>query len=349
MRDIADDERQRDRPPESQPEGLLTYGSLALSLLLADVATSTRRRFASASRTRATKGKGFMKRNIKNAAIYRALKAASALARTMPLGMARALGRRIGSLAFHVVPRERHKALRNLNSAFPDLGSRERDTLARRCFQHLGASLFEIAWLARLDPRLFASTTRIEGLEHLRSAAEAGRGAVLFTGHCGNWEWMAASIALAGFSMKVIARELYDSRINDYIVDTRAKFGVETIRRGTTGAAREILSTLRSGAILGVLIDQSLRAENAMIPFFGIPAPTPIGPAQIAIRAGSMAIAGFIERRGAQQVVTFQPPIATQRGDDPVALTREMTGRIEEQIRRVPEQWVWMHDRWRER
>lgn len=267
----------------------------------------------------------------------------------MPLGMARTVGRFIGSLAFQVVPRERHKTLRNIDSAFPSLTTSERNALARRCFQHLGASLFEIAWLPRLNPRRFSSTTRMEGLEHLRAALEAGRGVVLFTGHCGNWEWMAASIALAGFPMKVIAREIYDSRINDYVVTMRARFGVETIGRGTTGAAREILATLRSGAILGVLIDQSLRAESAALPFFGIPAPTPIGPAQIAIRAGAMTIAGFIERRESEQLVVFQPPIATQRGDDPVALTRLMTERIEQQIRRVPEQWVWMHDRWRER
>lgn len=273
----------------------------------------------------------------------------SALVRLLPLRLTRLLGRGFGALALVVLKREREKGLRNLAIAFPDLSESERLVIAEKCFRHLGESLFEVAWMGRLRQSNFAQTTRLEGIEHMKAALDAGRGVVLFTGHCGNWEWMAASIALAGLPMKVIARELRDSRINDYIVRMRARFGVETIGRGSTLSGREILSTLRGGSILGVLIDQSIRAESVPIPFFGVPAATPVGPAQIAIRFGAMAIVGFIERQGNLQVVRFEPPIATQRGDDPVALTTAVTRAIEDQIRRRPEQWVWIHDRWRER
>jgi len=160
---------------------------------------------------------------------------------------------------------------------------------------------------------------------------------------------MAAAIALAGFEMNVLAREIYDSRINDFIVDSRGRFGMKTIGRGTGDAARDILRTLRSGAILGALIDQNIRAENAAVPFFGHPAQTPIGPARLAIRAGSTAIAGFIERRDDMQVIRFEEPIPTERDMDAVELTARLTKSIEDQIRRVPEQWVWMHQRWRDR
>jgi KDO2-lipid IV(A) lauroyltransferase len=161
---------------------------------------------------------------------------------------------------------------------------------------------------------------------------------------------MAAAIALAGFRMNVIARQLYDSRINDFIVESRRRFGVETIGRGTTAAARDILQTLRGGDVLGLLIDQSIKAETAPIPFFGMAAPTPIGPARLAARSGAMAIAGFIERQAdGIQRIRFEEPIPTSRDTDPIELTARMTAAIEAQIRRVPEQWVWMHDRWRER
>jgi KDO2-lipid IV(A) lauroyltransferase len=288
-------------------------------------------------------------RAFKNRLIYGALQVASALARLLPLAVARLLGRSVGALSFAILHRERRKALRTLATAFPELSEIQRRNIARGSFRHLGESLFEVAWLPRLTTSNFVRTTKLEGVEHLRAAVAAGRGVVLFTGHCGNWEWMAASIALAGLSMKVIARELYDSRLNDFIVKTRSRFGVETIGRGSTLSGREILSTLRGGAVLGVLIDQNIRAESTPIPFFGVPAPTPVGPAQIAIRFGAMVIVGFIERRGSLQVVRFEEPIRTDRGDDPVALTATITRAIEDQIRRVPEQWVWMHDRWKER
>ena len=102
--------------------------------------------------------------------------------------------------------------------------------------------------------------------------------------------------------------------------------------------------------MLGFLIDQSIRAESVKVPFFGKPALTPIGPATLAIRMGAVAVAAFIERRpDGSHLVRVLEPIETTRDDDPIALTARMTHEIENQIRRVPEQWVWMHDRWRDR
>jgi Kdo2-lipid IVA lauroyltransferase/acyltransferase len=285
----------------------------------------------------------------KNSAIFRALLAASAVGRRLPLPLARTAGGLLGRLAWLVLTRERRRALRHLAIAFPSLDDRKRAAIGRRAFAHLGVSLFEILWLPNLDREQLESRTTFEGLEHLRTAASSGRGAVLFTGHTGNWEWMAAAIGILGFEMNVIARAIYDPRLNEFIVDSRARHGVVTIGRGSVNSAKEMLQTLRSGAILGVLIDQNIRAENADVDFFGLPAPTPIGPARLAIRAGSLAIAGFIERRSDRQHIRFEPPVETSRDDDPVELTRRMTAAIEAQIRRVPEQWVWMHQRWRRR
>lgn len=286
---------------------------------------------------------------LKNGAIYRSLTTAFAIGQRMSLVRARATGRRLGGLAHAVVPRERRKALRTASVAFPEWSDEERSRLVSSCFRHLGESLFEILWMPNLDRESMERTTRFEGMENMRRALEPGRGVVLFTGHCGNWEWMAASIALAGLEMNVLAREIYDPRINDFIVESRGRFGMKTIGRGTGDAAKDILRTLRSGAILGALIDQNIRAESAKVPFFGHPADTPIGPARLAIRAGSTAIAGFIERRDGMQIIRFEEPIETTRDMDAVDLTARLTASIEQQIRRVPEQWVWMHQRWQER
>ena len=285
-------------------------------------------------------------RTLKNDAIWHALRLAAAAGGRPSLATSRRLGRALGALAGKVLPADRRRALRSLATAFPELPEARHREIAREMFIHLGTSLFEIAWLPKLDAATLADTTRIEGLEHFRAAHEAGNGVVLFTGHCGNWEWMAASIGILGFPMNVVAREIYDPRINEFVVASRARHGVETIGRGSGNAAREILATLRKGHVLGVLIDQSIKAENVDVDFFGVPAPTPVGPARLAIRAGAAAIAGFIERRGEQQVIRFEPHVQTTRGDDPVELTRAMTSAIEAQIRRVPTQWVWLHKRW---
>lgn len=286
---------------------------------------------------------------LKNWIIYRALLLLSAAGRSLSLPTARRFGRRLGRLAWHVVPKERKKALRHLALAFPGMDDVARSAIARRMFEHLGTSLLEIAWLPNLSASNLHDLTLYEGLEHFRAAVDAKKGVILFTGHCGNWEWMSSAIGLLGFDMRALARELYDPRINDFVVASRAQHGVKTIGRGSTSSAREMLSTLRGGGILGALIDQSIDAEGTDVPFFGRPAYTPCGPATIAIRTGAAAIAGFIERRGDMQLLRFEPPVFTAKSDDPVELTAKMTAAIEAQIRHVPEQWVWMHDRWKVR
>jgi KDO2-lipid IV(A) lauroyltransferase len=275
---------------------------------------------------------------------------ASALVRRLPLRIARAIGRSLGALAWHVAPRERRIALRNISAAFPDWSdSRRRDTI-QAMFRHLGVSLFEILWLPNLDAPTIERTTIVEGLDPLLDLVDAGHGVVVFTGHCGNWEWLAHTAGMAGRPVAVLQRERNEAELNQFITAMRLRAGVRTIDRGSTAAGRELIQAVRSGGFLAFLIDQNIRTESVKIPFFGVPALTPIGPAKLAIRTGAHVVSAFIERReDGMQVIRFHQSHAVSRGDDPIALTTALTGDIEEQIRRVPEQWVWFHERWRER
>jgi KDO2-lipid IV(A) lauroyltransferase len=125
---------------------------------------------------------------------------------------------------------------------------------------------------------------------------------------------------------------------------------VKSIDRGSPGAGRELIRALRGGTMLGFLIDQSMRAESVRVPFFGRPAPTPIGPARMAVRAETYAVFICSERLpDRRHRVWFGDPIKLHRSDDATELTARMTAELEAQIRRRPEQWVWMHDRWRDR
>lgn len=233
--------------------------------------------------------------------------------------------------------------------AFPEWDEKQRRTTIRRMFQHFGMTLFEIVWLRKHDAATRERMTVREGFEPLQALRASGRGVIIVSGHCGNWEWAAHEIASIG-PMAVMQRERDDPDMNRFMTELRAGAGIHTIDRGSSSSARELLRELRRGSMLTGLIDQNIRAESVKVPFFGRPAPTPIGLAKLAISTESAVVAIFDERiDDGRQIVRVLEPIENRRGDDPVALTARITKAIEDQVRRAPEQWVWMHDRWRER
>jgi Kdo2-lipid IVA lauroyltransferase/acyltransferase len=279
-------------------------------------------------------------------ALFRAI---AGVGERLSLKSARRCGRALGFLAWHVARRERRRALENIALAFPEWDSRKHRETIRAMFAHLGMSLFEIVWLPNLR-KGFESTTIVEGHEPLMKLMSEGRSIVAYTGHCGNWEWVAYIVALLGFPLTALQRERDESEVNEFIRDLRATAGIRTIDRGSVSSGREMIQALRKPGLLAFLIDQNIRTESVKVPFFGRPAPTPIGPAKLNVRAEAVAVSIFIERReDGMQLVRFMEPIETKRTDDPVALTALITSQIEAQIRRRPEQWVWMHDRWKDR
>lgn len=273
----------------------------------------------------------------------------AAVGQRLSLRQARRFGRLLGGVAWYVARRDRSKALANLALAFPDWGEKKRRQTIRAMFAHLGMSLFEIVWLPNLHQQLEA-TTIVEGHEPLLELLREGRSIVAYTGHCGNWEWVAYVVALLGFPLTALQRERDEGEINEFIRALRSTAGINTIDRGSASSGREMIQALRKPGLLAFLIDQNIRTESVTIPFFGMPAPTPIGPAKLNVRAEAVAVSIFIERReDGMQLVRFMDPIETKRTDDPIALTATITAQIEAQIRRRPEQWVWMHDRWKAR
>jgi KDO2-lipid IV(A) lauroyltransferase len=148
--------------------------------------------------------------------------------------------------------------------------------------------------------------------------------------------------------MRVVARELDDPLQQESLLRFRARFGTTTIVRGTPGAARALLASLRSGGALGMLIDQDTDVDGVFVDFFGRPAWTPVGAAELALRFGAAVLPTFVERLAdGSHRGTIHP--ALELPTDPLAATRAMTATIEAQVRRRPEQWVWLHRRWRRR
>jgi len=293
---------------------------------------------------------GLKRRAFRARALYRALVVVSAIGRRIPLPFGQFLGRQLGRLAWHVARRERRKALANLAVAFPEwIASRRRDAV-RGMFRHLGMCVFELAWLPNLTAGNRAETTEVIGIAPVMALIDSGKGVVVFTAHCGNWEWLSFVTGTFGRPVSVLQRERDQPEMNRYITGLRAKAGVHTIDRGSGSSARDMIQIIRRGGMLAFVVDQNIRTESVRIPFFGRDALTPIGPAKLAVRLEAAVVVAYAERLpNGRHRLTFQPPIQCTRGDDPAALIARVTTEIEAHIRRVPDQWVWMHDRWRDR
>lgn len=290
------------------------------------------------------------RRAFRGKVLYAILTTLSAVAGRLPISANRIIGNLIGTIAYHVAVPTTRRALRNIRIAFPDWPAAGHRRTIQAMYRHLGTSLFEMLWIRHAKSSERTELTRFEGLERVKELTAAGRSVVIFTAHCGNWEWLAFLVGVsAPPNVSVMHRDRNEAELNRYVIETRAQAGVQSIGRGSTSAGRELIQAIRRGGILAFLIDQNIRTESVKIPFFGRPALTPIGPAKLAVRSEAFVAPAFIERRDGVHHIVFHEPRQMRKTDDPVKLTEEMTAAIEAQIRRAPEQWVWFHERWRER
>jgi Kdo2-lipid IVA lauroyltransferase/acyltransferase len=285
---------------------------------------------------------------------YLLIRAALAAVHPLPLGLAEWLGVRFGALAFHLAGGERRKALKSLARAFPEKSEAERLALARAAFRHLGAAMFEVGCTAALDRELKQRVTWPDAERQVLEAALArGKGVVFVSGHVGNWELLARRVACEGFPCQSIAKETSDPRLTALVGRFRARGGVRSIWRGQDGAARHMLRALKGGEILGLLIDQDTQVQSFFVPFFGELAATPRAAADLALRTGAAVVVGFCQRQpaGGYLLTMREVPLPTRedREEAARALTAALSAEIEAAIRRTPEQWVWMHQRWKTR
>ena len=276
------------------------------------------------------------------------------LLRHLPLRLAVALGGVVGALAWHLVGRERRLALEHLSIAFPERDERWRRAAGRASFVNLGRSALELACVEGFQPRL-AEVVRL-GEPEARLLAEAhaeGRGVVFVSCHVGNWELLARRIALEGFPCGTVAREAQDPRLTALLERSRRTAGVRVLWRGSPGLARQLLRLLREGGFVGILIDQDTDVQGHFVPFFGRAAFTPRAAGDLAVRTSAPVVLGCVHRvaPAVHQVVLkrIDVPRTGDREADSLALTAAATRAIEDEIRLRPDEWVWMHRRWRTR
>jgi KDO2-lipid IV(A) lauroyltransferase len=294
-------------------------------------------------------------RRLKNDLIYVAVRAAARAVGLLPVTIAAAVGRCVGLAAYCLAGRERRRAMANLEAALGnEIDARGRRRVVRRLAVNLGEwACFDLALCRRGDALEWVEFPD-EDRERLLGALAGGEGAVAFSAHFGNWELLAAALARSGVRVSTLARAGYDPRLGRLVEDLRGRFGVKTIWRESPGAAGGMISALRNGELLALLIDQDIRgAKGAFVPFFGRPAFTAVGAAALALRLDAPALGIFLHPTGRLRHRIRVETVPLARSNDRARDVREntalFTAAIERQIRERPECWVWFHDRYRTR
>ena len=270
----------------------------------------------------------------------------------LPRPVVLALGRGLGRLAYRISPRHRRIALGNLETAFGrEKTARERAAIARASFAHFGQVTLETIKFAHFSRARVLELIDIEGREHLERALAGGKGVLAFSAHYGNWETMIPALSPMG-PFHVIARQLDNRLVDRRLAAVRTRMGGVIIDK--MGAARPITRVLKRGGIIAILIDQNvLRSQAVFVDFFGRPAATTPGPASFHILTGAPLLPVFCRPQGRRHVWTILPPpeisLSGRREEDVLKITRICTKMIEDQIRRAPEWWLWMHKRWNTR
>jgi KDO2-lipid IV(A) lauroyltransferase len=272
----------------------------------------------------------------------------------LPRQLAVGIGRMLGRTTYRMSRTLRRTGERNLELAFPALSRPERVRILRGCFISLGRQLGEFSHFAKLNTDNLRSLVECEGLENLDAARASGRGAILFTAHLGAWELSSVALSVLGYPVSFLVRRLDNPKIERLLEQARTRFGNRTMDKRS--AMRPMLRTLKAGGTLGLLVDVNMLAhEGIFVDFFGTPASTTFDLAKLALRIKAPVMPVFApwEERRQRFVLHIGAPLNIEyTGDedqDVLRFTSLFTRVIEDYIRLYPDQWLWIHKRWRTR
>jgi KDO2-lipid IV(A) lauroyltransferase len=274
--------------------------------------------------------------------------------RLLPRRLARAVGVAIGAVAFHALGRLRRVGLRNLELAFPEMTAGEREAILRSEYRNLGFLLAEFCKMPDYTAATASQFIRYEGLENYLRAREKGKGVLVLTGHLGAWELSSFYHSLMGMPMGMVIRRLDNPLVDEFVNRVRCLHGNRVIHKDDF--ARGLIGSMRAGETVGILMDTNMTPpQGVFVPFFGVLACTASGMARIAEKTGAAVLPGFLlwEESEQKYVLRFGEELeVVHTGDaeqDVLTNTAVFTAAIERYVRQYPEQWLWMHRRWKTR
>ena len=291
-----------------------------------------------------------MKEWLAYAVVWGALKFTGAL----PRPLARAMGAGIARMLFAMTPKLRKIAEFNLQLAFPEWTDAQREATLRGMVRSLGWMAAEFARMPRYSRDNIEKIIVLDGNENFLDGQRRGKGVLFLTAHMGAWELSSYAHALYGYPLHYMARALDNARLDALVNRYRGLSGNAPIFKNES--ARAMLRILRDAGTIGILADQNtLPEEGAFVDFFGTPACTTTGIARVALHTGAAVVPGYAvwDEALKKYRLRFEPPMELIRTGDVERDILENTQRFakitEEIIRKYPEQWVWVHARWKTR
>ncbi len=298
-------------------------------------------------------GRSKIVKRIRRDAAYIAIRLFVGSFRALPRNTALSLAAFFGRIAPHVFRKERQLAIEHLTIAFGDEKSRsEIVKLAHESFRYAALNFADTVRIGTMTSDDIRAVCVPHDMYRLKDAMAGGKGAIGLTSHAGCWEMLGSFLVAEGVDLAVIARRLYDPRLENMLYRSRSGAGLRVISRG--GNTRDVIRALREGCLLGVLIDQDMPVRGVFVDFFGHPAHTATGLASLALKYSVPVFPVFTYRdKEHRHHICIGESIPVERtGDterDIAALTARCSKATEDFIRAHPEQWVWFHRRWKTR
>ena len=293
-----------------------------------------------------------IKRNTKYPVIFFFLRILIRITRSMSRKRALKIYGSLASTAFTILPRDRKKTINNIKVIYGDkLDEEAIYTMARNVFVNQAKNLADYIWTLHVETREeYLEYVNIVGEEHLKKAYDRGKGVICLICHMGSWEFSAITPPLLGYETTAVSKALKDERLNSMIIGHRERRGMKNLSRGKTYPL--LIEALNKGECLVIMIDQDTKVKSIFVDFMGKPAYTPIGAALLALDTEAAVVPMAMKRLpDDKHQFTIKPEIELTRTGDQEFDIRENTIKfskvIEEYVQEDPEQWVWMHERWK--
>lgn len=289
-------------------------------------------------------------KNIQNKLEYALVLFFSAIMRLLPLQIVLWKGKMLGLLFFYIIPIRKSVTIKNISETFPEVSQAKVREIAKNTYIQFGQSITEFMRHPKLTPSELNERITFVNEALFQEAQNGGNGAILLSGHFGNWELMAAAIRAKGYPLMAIAREQRNNLIDKVINSNRSAIGITTIPLGM--ALRGILKSLRDGNFIAMLGDQDAHDEGVFVDFLGRPSSTAPGPAMFSLKTGAPIIFGSCVRGCKGKHTVYLEKV---KSDDLIGVNEEniriLTQRhatiFEKSVSKWPDHWFWMHKRWK--
>ncbi len=293
-----------------------------------------------------------LRKSIKYSLLLGLIKAILLVVKIFPWKWTSIFCAQVGAAAFYMLKKERAKSIQNLTIAYGDSKStKEIYRMARKVFTNLGRGAAEVLIKLEIDDKeTYFSNVEVVGKEHAEKAYARGKGIINIVPHLGCWEALPKAYTMLDFRAGAVVKGLKNERLNNWLLEKRSFKGFKVLQRGSS--YKTILNFLKQNNSLGMLIDQDTSVKGVFVDFYEKPAYTPIGAAMLALDSDATVFTtSYIRTEGNKYKFIFGEALeVTRTGDRKEDLkinTERFHQAVEKQIMQYPEQWVWMHERWK--